>query len=73
MRSKGEEAFINQMTRKVMIKWADHCLKNPLGSIPVPGPCPYHNHALAKGWITKKEPRRLTSKGWGVAAAFLKR
>ena len=72
-KSKGEEEFINQMTRRVMVQWADHLVKNPMGSVPVSGPCIYHNHALSKGWITKKEPRRLTSKGWGVAAAFLKR
>ena len=33
----------------------------------------YQSHALSKGWLTKREPHRLTAKGFGVAASFLKR
>ena len=33
----------------------------------------YWDLALSRGWLTKKTPRTLTSGGWGVAAAYLKR
>ena len=72
-RSQGEEAFIGEMTRKLMVGWADHLVRNPTDKIPVIGPCVYFNHAVTKGWVTKREPYRLTSKGWKAAASFLKR
>ena len=74
MRSKAEEAFIDQYTRRLTVEWADHMVRCP-GGVPLwerVAPV-YIDHALAKGWITKREPRRLTAKGFGIAASFLKR
>lgn len=84
-KSKGEEDFIEQKTRELLVRWADYCIKSG-------GPLPdfegdlanqaaddlgmhkdYWDLALSRGWLTKKTPRTLTSTGWGVAAAFLKR
>lgn len=84
-KSKGEEDFIEQKTRELLVRWADYCIKSG-------GPLPdfegdlanqvaddlgmhkdYWDLALSRGWLTKKTPRTLTSAGWGVAAAFLKR
>jgi hypothetical protein len=100
-KSKGEEEFIEQKTRELLVVWADYCLKG--GSLPdfesiteedlqswvfseSKGLHPvlqeaknlgihkeYWDLALSRGWLTKKTPRTLTSAGWGVAAAFLKR
>jgi len=84
-RSKAEEAFIDQYTRKLMVDWAAHMILYSDGSIVKEAVQddlhpevrydlnPYIDHALAKGWLTKREPHRLTAKGFGVAAAFLKR
>ena len=75
-RSQHELNFINQYTRQLMVKWADTCLQ--VGSLPEgqfrpDSPNPYVQHAFKKGWLTKREPRRLTASGWGVATSFLKR
>jgi hypothetical protein len=84
-KSKGEEEFIEQKTRELLVVWADHCLKSE-GQLPDFEGDPsnqavkdlgihkdYWDLALSRGWLTKKTPRTLTSAGWGVAAAFLKR
>jgi hypothetical protein len=73
-RTKSEEAFIDQMTRSLTVGWADHMVRCP-GGVPLwerVAPV-YVEHALKKGWVTKREPRRLTAKGFQVAASFLKR
>ena len=81
MRTKAEETFIDQYTRSILVKWGDHLLR-PGHHLDVSGygspshqihEQPYLDHALKKGWVTKKEPRRLTAKGWQTAARFLKR
>ena len=76
-RTKSEEAFIDQYTRKLLVEWAVHMILYPDGSIENPEIRyilnPYIDHALSKGWLTKREPHRLTAKGFQVAASFLKR
>ena len=73
-RTKGEQNFIDQYTRKLLVEWGDLCLKN--GALSDGGwnqHQVYLDHALTKGWVTKKVPHSLTAKGWGTAAAFLRR
>ena len=77
-RTKAEEAFIDQYTRKLMVEWAKQSLA--FGSVNEPttadltsGMMVYFDFALSKGWLSKREPHRLTAKGFGVAASFLKR
>lgn len=73
-RSKAEESFIDQYTRSLTVEWADHMARYPDGMPLWERVAPvYFDHALAKGWITKREPHRLTAKGFQVAASFLKR
>lgn len=72
-RSKGELAFIDQMTRKLLVEWGDHLARGYPLDAPSDHGQVYWDHALAKSFVTKKEPRRLTSKGWAAAASFLKR
>jgi hypothetical protein len=94
-KSKGEEEFIEQKTRELLVGWADYCVKKghfpDFESVAQEDPefgqtsydmamdqelrenQTYWDFALSRGWLTKKTPRTLTSAGWGVAAAFLKR
>tara|TARA_Y100000310_G_scaffold321160_1_gene378446 strand:- start:219 stop:425 length:207 start_codon:yes stop_codon:yes gene_type:complete len=67
--TKGEEAFIDQYTRKLLVGWADLGVQGEA----IPNrPCHYFNHARKKGWVSKKS-HTLTAKGYQVAASFLKR
>jgi hypothetical protein len=73
-RTKGELAFIDQYTRKLLVDWANVCIQR--GDLPdsfETSSNVYVEHALEKGWLTKRTPRALTAKGWSTAAAFLKR
>ena len=67
--TKAEEAFIDQYTRKMLVEWANLCVRGE--EIPHL-PCHYFNHARRKGWVSKKS-FTLTAKGFQVAASFLKR
>lgn len=76
--SPSEAKFIDQYTRKLMVDWALVCVGQ--GSLPEDVfseekalTNPYVAHAFKKGWVTKRLPRKLTSSGFDVAAAFLKR
>lgn len=72
--TKGEMNFVDQFTRRLMVDWANTCIQS--GELPLrwfETNHPYSDHALEKGWVGKREPRKLTSKGWATAAAFLKR
>lgn len=76
MRTKAEENFIDQYTRSLLVRWGDALIRSTTPAMhPVIGGAdePYTQHAINKGWVTKREPRRLTSKGWSTAASFLKR
>ena len=76
MESENESKFINEYTRSLLVRWADVCAQ--AGCLPPEdfredSSNIYVQHAFKRGWITKREPRRLTENGWGAAAAFLKR
>lgn len=74
-RSKGEEAFIEQEMRRLTTEWAREQIANGglnFTSAQIAA-CPYMSLAVAKGVLTKGAPHQLTSGGFGVAAAFLKR
>ncbi len=68
----AETVFVDQFVRKLLVGWAEHAIV--YGFIPVVD----HNHtkflayASEKGWITKREPKTLTAKGWNAAASFMK-
>lgn len=76
--TKAEAAFMDQMTRKLLVNCANHLIRYPDGGFPTGEagnflPEPYHAHALERGWVSKRDPSKLTGKGFGVAASFLKR
>jgi len=68
--TKAEDAFIDQMTRKKLVAMADSLIQDGESR----GlPEPYRTHALERGWLSKRDPNKLTGKGYGIAASFLKR
>ena len=69
--SAGKDDFIVEHTRSQLVGWAHHCVME--GCLPAQIPAIYLETALKKGWLTKKEPRQLTSKGFKAAASFLRR
>ena len=68
--TKAEDAFIDQMTRKKLVAMADSLIQ---GGESRGLPEPYRTHALERGWLSKRDPNKLTGKGYGIAASFLKR
>ena len=80
--TKGQEEFVDQMTRKLMVDWCLDALTS--GSTDIPDD--YFAHlALKKKWITaapvdvsvislgRPITVRILSAGWDTAARFLKR
>ena len=82
--TKGQEEFVDQMTRKLMVDWCLDALTS--GSTDIPDD--YFAHlALKKKWIAaapvdvsvsalslgKPITVRILSAGWDTAARFLKR
>lgn len=77
-RTAGENDFIKEYTRSLLVDWAGYCLKNP--ALPenadralLKMSTVYVECALDNGWISKSTPHRVTSKGFKAAAAFLRR
>lgn len=69
-RSKGELAFIDQMTRKLLVDWADHQVRE--GHLPESLKGVYFDYAQERKWILK-DGTKLSSTGWATAMRFLKR
>ena len=72
-RTKGELAFIDQYTRKLLVAWGHASLYDEFIPDIDDGDQVYLEQALVKGWVSKKTPHKLTAKGWATAASFLKR
>lgn len=69
--TKGYLDFINEKTRDLLVRWAhENATGKPLS---LNGLDPYVEHAVNKGWLSKSEPRSVTSDGFKTAAAFLRR
>lgn len=68
--SKGEIAFIDQMTRKLLVQWADNQVRS--GHIGKDLPGVYVEYAISKKWLLK-DGTQLSSTGWSTATRFLKR
>lgn len=80
-RTKAEEGFIDQMTRRKMVDW---CLKASLGDgTIIEGRAeedPFVQHAATKKWISLVDAPpsgtctyKILSAGWETAERFLKR
>ena len=72
MESKAQDDFLNDYARTRLIEWcAQELLEGKLDLTSQPPLLV--EAALEKGWLTKREPRSLTAKGYTTAAAFLRR
>lgn len=74
-RSAGEEGFINEYTRKLLVQWCDFQVRT--GRLAFDDPerviwKPYVEYAQAKGWLSK-DGTKILAPGWKTAAAFLRR
>jgi len=74
--SGGQNQFLDQYTRHLMVQWCHSALVNSEGTgIPVwnnPEHGVYRNHAVTKKWISAKDGKVLSA-GWKTGATFLKR
>ena len=71
-RTQGEQKFIDQYTRKFMVEWS----RNQVAGHPTPVVSTNNNKVyvtsvVSKGWLAK-DLSKVTSKGFGIAASFLK-
>ena len=71
--SKSQDDFINEYARTRLVLWCEYEVTKTLG---------YHleadtpsivEYAIKKGWLTTRQPRRVTTSGFSVAAAYLRR
>lgn len=81
--TQGEEDFVEQYARVLLVEWC--CQQLTTGHITstrcADGPDPRSeavaklclDFALTKGWVGKSEPKKVLAKGFSTAAAFLKR
>ncbi|NDJ14092.1 MAG: hypothetical protein EBY17_23345 [Acidobacteriia bacterium] len=70
MANTAQEDFFVEYTRSKLVEWcAQECLTGKAG---LEDP-KLIQMALEKGWLTKRQPHTITAKGYGVAAAFLRR
>ena len=49
--TKGQEEFIDQMTRKLLVEWCDGSVQWGLAEVPLWASI-YTDHAVAKKWIS---------------------
>lgn len=69
----GEQDFIAEMARRRLTEWADRQVRSLSPTIPPEDlGTAYLDHAASKGWVTATRSG-LTSAGFKVAAAYLRR
>lgn len=69
--NKGQQAFVDVWTRRLLVKWAVKLLAGEDFTIPKTEQL-YWDHAVDRGWA-KKSATDLTSTGYGVGASHLKK
>lgn len=75
-RSKGEQKFIHEFTRTLLIKWGEHQILHGFmpkcdGSPRSKGAQVFVTYAISKGWVSK-DGSKVTSSGFVSAAGRLK-
>jgi len=75
MATQAEDKFVNQYTRKLLTEWASTQVRNGClaPAFDADTVNPFVDHAIEKGWLSKRTPRSVTAKGFTTAAGFLKR
>ena len=76
--TKGQDEFIDQMTRKALVGWCDRALRASDLLVNIyEDEAHYRDHALAKKWISAPtEPLgsyKILAAGWETSSRFLKR
>jgi len=73
MMTEAEKDFMDEYARSLLVRWADRTLRT--GNVGDVGEEdePYFSYAIDKGWLGKAAPRKVTAKGFSVAASFLRR
>jgi hypothetical protein len=79
--TKGQEEFLDQMTRKLLVGWGyDAILNETVTFVQGDGnKDPFIQHAVAKKWISPVSNTqhdytyKILSGGWDTATRFLKR
>jgi hypothetical protein len=72
--SKGQQNFIEQMTRRKLVKWCDEATHSGVPTVRLLD-SPYVRHGQQKKFISHKGDGwyKVLSGGWAAAASFLKR
>jgi hypothetical protein len=74
--TKGEQAFLDQYTRKLMVELclSQMVYEDPFKGVerPLPRQNPFFDYAVAKKWLSADRTKVLSG-GWMTAARFLKR
>lgn len=71
--TKAEEAFIDQMTRKMLVDWCESQVIRGMPQLPtMPETNPFVQYAVKKGWVASSLLKVLSS-GFTTAASFLRR
>ena len=76
--TKGQQDFLDQMTRKLTVEWCATAVKIDDDCICIPeSQAVYRDYAVTKKWLSAKDgptgSNRILSSGWATAARFLKR
>lgn len=72
--NEAHVAFANQYCRKFLVELADFSFRFPESDLPISDIHPAYLKVIeSNGWLTKREPKRLTAKGWKTATSFLTR
>jgi hypothetical protein len=70
--NKSQEDFIAEYTRTLLVQWAHETLTSESPDLKGVSQI-YIDKAQEKGWLSKKEPLRVSASGFSTAASYLRR
>lgn len=70
--NKAQEDFLDEYARRNLVEWAARELVFDDLDLDEE-PAMLVSFATEKGWLSKREPRSITAKGYSTAAAYLRR
>ncbi len=80
--TKGQDEFIDQQTRALMVAWCDRAIRDSdflthaVSAVSTQDDLVYAQYATNKKWLSAPDPvgdRRILAAGWAIATSFLKR
>ncbi len=70
--TKAQDDFVSEYVRSLLVVWADETHR--LGAPNLTGVHPgYILKAQEKGWLSKREPLKVSASGYSAAASYLRR